>query len=238
MQPSRLDHLVVVSSTLDEGVQWCEHHLGVQPGPGGQHPLMGTHNRLLNIASPAFPNAYLEIIALDPSAIPTRAPGLRRWFDMDDDRLMARVRSHGPELAHWVARTADVDHAVHQLRATHIEPGAVLQASRMTPAGLLQWKITVRDDGQRLFDGMLPTLIEWGERHPTERMESRGVMLERLVLKHPQPQALQAALRAVALHETTCFHIEPGEAGLVAEFQVAGARRTISTSPGSPHWST
>ena len=51
------DHLVIAAATLNDGVLWCERMLGVTPGPGGTHPLMGTHNRLLNIASPDFPCA-------------------------------------------------------------------------------------------------------------------------------------------------------------------------------------
>ena len=50
----RLDHLVVLADTLSEGVSWCEATLGVTPGPGGEHPLFGTHNRLLSIAAPAL----------------------------------------------------------------------------------------------------------------------------------------------------------------------------------------
>ena len=188
---------------------------------------MGTHNRLLSIASPAFPHAYLEIIALDPAATPTRAPGLRRWFDMDDPRLMSTVRTEGPVLAHWVARTSHVQDAAAQLRAQGHEPGEVLQASRMTPSGLLEWHITVRDDGQRLLGGTLPTLIEWGAMHPTARMEPSGVMLERLVLRHPQPQALQAALQAAGLMENTCIQIEAGEPGLQAVLMAQGTPRTI-----------
>ena len=33
--------------------------------PGGEHPLMGTHNRLLRIDSAEFPSAYLELIAIN-----------------------------------------------------------------------------------------------------------------------------------------------------------------------------
>jgi len=75
-----LDHLVVAAATLAEGVQWCEALLGVTPGPGGQHPLMGTHNRLFDISSEAFPQAFFEIIAIDPAAPP---PGRARWFGLD-----------------------------------------------------------------------------------------------------------------------------------------------------------
>ena len=64
---AQLDHLVVMADSLDAGVQWCEQTLGITPNAGGEHPLMGTHNRLINVSSPAFPRAYLEIIALQSS---------------------------------------------------------------------------------------------------------------------------------------------------------------------------
>ena len=42
---AQIDHLVIAANTLEEGVAWCERTLGITPGPGGEHPLMGTHNR-------------------------------------------------------------------------------------------------------------------------------------------------------------------------------------------------
>ena len=41
---------VVMAGTLAEGAAWCEAPLGVLPGAGGEHPLFGTHNRLLSVA--------------------------------------------------------------------------------------------------------------------------------------------------------------------------------------------
>ena len=75
---AQLDHLVIAAASLAEGVAWCEATLGLTPGPGGSHPLMGTHNRLLNIASAAFPQAYLEIIAIEPGKRPSRPCRRRR----------------------------------------------------------------------------------------------------------------------------------------------------------------
>ena len=90
-----LDHLVVAAASLDEGVAWCERTLGVTPGPGGRHPLMGTHNRLLALAGEAFPASYLEIIAIDPDAA---APRRVRWFGLDDPALQAALATSGPRL--------------------------------------------------------------------------------------------------------------------------------------------
>ena len=89
--PARIDHLVIAASSLDEGVAWCEATFGVVPGPGGVHPLMGTHNRLLKIATADFPRAYLEIIAIDPGQKPTRHAAFHRWFDLDDAELQATL---------------------------------------------------------------------------------------------------------------------------------------------------
>ena len=60
---TQIDHLVIAASTLEQGVEWCEAHLGITPGTGGEHALFGTHNRLFKIATPTFPTAYFEIIA-------------------------------------------------------------------------------------------------------------------------------------------------------------------------------
>ena len=207
-----VDHLVVMAASLDEGVAWCEARLGVTPGPGGEHPLMGTHNRVFSLASPEFPRTYLEIIAINPEALPARPAGARRWFDMDDAALRACAAQHGPQLIHWVARVPDVQPAVAALQALGIERGAVLQASR----GNLRWQITVRDDGRRLFDGCLPTLIQWGDVHPSHTMPDSGATLKGLCMAHPEADALRAAYRAIGLVH---IPIEAGPARLTAQLQ-------------------
>jgi len=180
-----LDHLVVAARTLDEGVAWCEAVLGITPGPGGRHALMGTHNRLFSIASATFPRAYFEIIAVDPDAA---SPARPRWFDLDTPAMHA-VLARGPQLVHWVMRCDDVDARCARLRSAGIERGDVIAAQRQTPQGMLRWRISVRDDGARLFDGALPTLIEWGEQHPSDTLAVSGVTLRRLELAAVPPAA-------------------------------------------------
>jgi hypothetical protein len=198
---ARIDHLVIAARTLDEGVRWCEATLGVVPGPGGAHPLMGTHNRLLSIATEAFPRAYLEIIAIDPAKRPTREPGLHRWFDLDDAALQAGLARHGPRLIHFVARVSDAAAALHALAAgpVPIDRGVLVEASRESAAGRLDWKISVRDDGQRLFYGALPTVIEWGPVHPTDTLPASGVALGALHARHARPAVLREAFDAIGL---------------------------------------
>ena len=219
---ARLDHLVVMADTLAQGVAWCEATLGVVPAPGGQHPLFGTHNRLLALGGAAFAQAYLEIIAIDPAA---GDPGRTRWFDMDDQRLRRQVRAQGPQLIHWVARVPELARAAAAWAALGLERGAVLPASRMTPRGLLEWQITVREDGQRLLDGCLPTLIQWGAVHPADALPASGIALESLSLRHPQAALLRAALDAVGLAGVA---VEPGPAALQARLATPRGAVTLA----------
>lgn len=202
MSPSAaIDHLVVAARTLAEGVAWCEQTLGVTPGPGGAHALFGTHNRLLRFdGAPQDPPAYLEIIAVDPAATPTRTAPRKRWFDLDDAVLRQHPANHGPQLIHWVARVPDLEASLRAWAALGLARGPAIAASRPTPAGLLQWRLSVRNDGQRLLDGCLPTLIEWGDTHPARGMAASGLRLDRLALQHPQHERLAQALAAIGLN--------------------------------------
>jgi hypothetical protein len=216
---TQIDHLVVVAKTLEQGVQWCEATLGVTPGPGGEHALYGTHNRLLKIATPAHPLAYLEIIAIDPGAKRTSSASTQRWFDMDDAALQAAV-AKTPQLVHFVASTDEIQAARIALKAQGIERGPAMQASRHSRRGVLQWQITVREDGQRMFNGALPSLIQWGKPtdaeplrlHPRNSLPRSGVSLQRMAVTHPSADKLQAAYEAMGL---TGIALETGPANIM-----------------------
>ncbi|HSM22810.1 MAG TPA: VOC family protein, partial [Rubrivivax sp.] len=142
------------------------------------HVLFGTHNRLLKIATPAFPQAYLEIIAVDPAAPPQRRA---RWFGLDDPALQQRLAA-SPCLIHAVARTETLGAQRRALLAAGLDPGEPVQASRDTPQGRLAWQILVRADGRLLCGGALPTLIQWEGMHPAARMPESGLALRALTL--------------------------------------------------------
>jgi hypothetical protein len=204
-------------------VQWCEDTLGISPGPGGEHEKYGTHNRLFKIASPQFPLAYFEIIAINPAAVIPKRAQVPRWFDMDDAAVQKAV-AQSPRLIHFVSSTEDVKAARHLLRTQGIERGQVVQASRKSRKGTLNWQITVREDGERLFNGCLPTLIQWGKPeatdplrlHPRNSLPRSGVTLQGLTVSHPSGAKLQAAFDAIGLADIA---IETGPANLVASLQ-------------------
>ena len=217
---TQIDHLVVVAKTLELGVQWCEATLGVTPGPGGDHAQYATHNRLFKIATPAHPLAYFEIIAINQNAKKPANPLASRWFDMDDPALQAAVAKE-PRLVHFVANTTEIQAARHALKALGIDRGPAVHASRHSRRGVLQWQITVREDGQRLFDGALPSLIQWGKvdaaeplrLHPRNSLPRSGVTLQSLAVTHPTAPKLQAAYEAIGLEGIT---VEAGPANLMA----------------------
>ena len=176
-----VDHLVVAASTLDQGVAWCQATLGITPGAGGRHPLMGTHNRVFSIAGTAYPDAYFEIVAIDPDAPP---PGRARWFGLDTLDL-----SSGPRLVNLVARSTMLDMHRWGLITVGCKPGDPLSASRETPHGTLAWQILVREDGGLDCGGALPTLIQWQGTHPAQHLPPSGVTLRALVLHGLPPRA-------------------------------------------------
>jgi hypothetical protein len=186
MPVSRLDHLVIVAASLEQGVAWCEARLGAAPSRGGEHLRMGTHNRLLYLG----PSLYLEIIAINPAA---GQPEFVRWFGMDDPVLRHRV-AVAPELRTFMVATDDIASA----NAVLPQLGAIEQMRR----GDLQWQITVRPDGVLQEGGCLPGLIQWPKGvHPSAGMQDTGCRLVCLEVRHPDPARLAAQWRAIGLQQ-------------------------------------
>jgi len=178
-QRASLDHLTVAAQTLEQGVAYVQRALGVTVPPGGAHPLMATHNCLMQLGEAVF----LEIIAPDPAASPQR----RRWFALDDPNMQARLQ-RSPQLIGWVARVPDLGTVLRELGGNI---GEAIQVTR----GSLSWLMSVPPDGSMPFDGAFPTLMEWPPGpHPAARMADLNCRLEHLAIAHPESAGLTAAL--------------------------------------------
>jgi hypothetical protein len=218
---------------LQQGVEWCEATLGITPAAGGEHEKYGTHNRLFKIATPTFPVAYLEIIAINPDAVIEKKPPPTRWFDLDNQQLQSELVK-SPRLIHFVANTSNIQDARHAWKAQGIDRGPVIHASRKTPKGLLQWQITVRLDGDRLFDGTLPTLIQWGKPeavdpmnlHPRNHLPRSGVSLKSLDISHPSASKIQAAYDAISLGHIA---VSEGSPNILATLQTPKGLVTLES---------
>lgn len=170
----RLDHLAVSSRTLEEGITAVEAALGVALAPGGQHPHMSTHNRLLGLG-----DIYLEVIAPDPAAA---APAWPRWFDLDHF-------TGPPRLTNWIVACDDLDAELAQSPAG---TGIPVTLSR----GDLRWRMAVPANGRLPYDGCFPALISWqGTLHPASLLPEAGIRLERLEIVHPKATDLAKHLK-------------------------------------------
>jgi hypothetical protein len=196
----RIDHLAVTADDLDAAAAAVEAALGVAMETGGRHALMSTHNRLLGLG-----DVYLEAIAPDPAA---PAPGRPRWFRLDERRGAAR-------LSNWVAACDDLEAA---LAAAPPGAGAPVALER----GDFRWRMGVPQDGRLPFGECFPALIAWdGAAHPARALPDRGLRLRRLVVTHPEANALRRALAALA---DPRLSVVSGPVGLRAEIDTPRGR--------------
>lgn len=191
-----LDHFAIAAESLEEGRAYAEEALGVTLLPGGKHAHYGTHNMLLGLED----GLYMEMIAVDPNA---PKPDYARWFDLD--RFQGRARP-----TNWICKTANMDAYV----ARFPQGGMPVPLAR----GDLRWQMAVPQDGALPFDNLFPAVIEWESTpHPAERLPASGCRLERLIVSHPEAEALRNLLAPVLRDERVVF--ESGDAGLRAEVQ-------------------
>jgi hypothetical protein len=204
---TRLDHLVVVASTLEAGAQFVEQALGVAPGPGRRHPHMGTHNLLLSLG----PAAYLEVAAIDRQAAPISRP---RWFGLDD-----LAATSAPRLAAWVANTDDI------LSAASPELGDVETMQREGGT----WQMTVTADGSLPVSGAAPVLIQRsGGAHPAAALPESGLRLRALRIFHPAAGEVRALLSKMGLSAQPSVSVAQGTScGLVAEVDTPLGPRSL-----------
>ncbi|WP_027799816.1 VOC family protein [Paraburkholderia dilworthii] len=227
----RLDHLVVSARTLDEGTQYVADILGIAPAGGGAHPLMRTHNRLLNL----WGGAYLEVIAIDPHAEAAHdsagAAPRARLFALDDPATHARLEN-GPYLSHWVVR---VD------RPKHLPTWQAQYPQRIPPIvpltrGDFGWGLSIPEDGafpawRGAGGGVLPSLIQWDTaRHPSAVLPETGITLKALKAVHPQADTVAAQLQwlgAAHLIELQPTDDPASPPALIAEFETPNGLRTL-----------
>lgn len=203
-----LDHLVVTARSLEEGASYVEAVLGIRLTPGGQHPHMGTHNLLLSLG----PDAYLEVIAIDPDA---PSPDRPRWFHLDALR-------EAPRMNNWVCRTDDLDAALDAA------PEGIGDPHELT-RGDFAWSMVIPSDGRLPFDDAMPALIEWdaASPQPASRLPDQGVRMERLDVFHPEADQLVEGFPALRTLERVA--VRPGpEKRLIATITTPGGSRVLA----------
>lgn len=202
-----LDHLAVSCTRLNDGAAHVENLLGVPLASGGEHPDMGTHNRLLSLG----PEVYFEIIAIDPDA---KGPDRPRWFNIDNF-------DGPPRLTNWIMQTPDMNAAL-----------AALPSGFGTPISLqrgdLRWKMAIPDSGILPWGGWAPAIIEWEVGcHPAPRLPDENVRLETLRLIHPDAETIAVTLGPLMPRDTALFEVGCTPA-LIANFRTPDGPATLS----------
>ena len=195
-----LDHIAIACEDLATGAAQVAAALGADLSAIGQHPHMGTHNRLLSLGH----DEYLEVIAIDPAA---PGPDCPRWFDLDNF-------TGPPRITNWIARSPDLATA---LALAPEGSGRIRDLARAD----FRWRMGIPEDGRLPFDGCFPALIEWqGRAHPAPHLPDHGIRLTGLSLTDPEADALASALAPLITDPR--LQIAPGPApALSATFSTA-----------------
>jgi len=152
----RIDHIVIGADNLISGTRILENKLNTKLLPGGEHKVMGTHNKLLKLQT----EIYFEVISINPNVDPPSQP---RWFSLDELDTKEKIKK-SPRSLCWVLAVDNIEDAVHNCG---YYPGEILQLSR----GDLTWKVTVPSDGSLIGNGVFPFLIEWPKNiHPSKKI--------------------------------------------------------------------
>ena len=190
--PANLDHLLLGTANLADGVAWVAERLGVEAAFGGRHENLGTANHLLSLGG----DVYLEIIGPDPEASPGIGPLPFGIGDLDDPRLVT-----------WAARATDLGALVARAAAAGVSLGEVRPGSRRRPdGGELRWEITALTAS--LHDGLIPFFIDWGATPHPARSTPPGGRLTAFRAEHPNPAAVRSTLEALSL----ALEVEEGPA--------------------------
>jgi len=165
--PSGIDHLVIAVPDPDAAAQQLENALGIVATGGGDHPGVGTFNRLAFLA-----DAYLELIGVrDPAAA-------MRW---PVGAATIRALAAGQGFATYALAHDGLEATVLRLGEAGSSIGPVTPGARTRPDGELVewWTATFPDLGpdrppfliRHAYRG-----IEWGE----QAMERRRTFTHRI----------------------------------------------------------
>ena len=196
-----LDHVTLGTSSLATGLASVCEVLGIEIPPGGKHPDMSTHNRVVGVGDSRF----LELIAVDPGAPPVPR---KRWFGLDDPAVKARIAT-APRGVGWVVSTDDLD------RVIATSPVGLGEARRMS-RGERTWRLTVPDVGAMPYDGLVPGFIEWSPGpHPSAGMQFLGPVLDGIEMRHPKADELREVLKKLGVLDLVAV-LEPAETASLA----------------------
>jgi hypothetical protein len=184
-----IDHIVLGSEVLEDGISQLERLTGVEAAKGGAHDKGGTHNALASLGE----GLYLEIVAPVPGGESSSwVEGLRGQSVPTPFAFAVRSNSLG----------ALRDRAV----AAGLAPHGPFADGRVTPAGhRLDWHLL--DFFNERFGLFFPFFIDWGaSRHPSLDAP-RGLSLIAFRFEHPAAAELSRLFWLLGVS----VPVEPGD---------------------------
>lgn len=173
----QIDHIIVVTSNINDGMNQFEALTGIRPVLGGNHPGRGTQNALVALG----PHQYLEILA------PQAGVEVTERFDV------ANLTPNG-----WAISTPDIAATVGLLRSNGYETSTPAAGSRMLPDDTtLRWTtMGIMNPG---IAGA-PFFIQWdvSSAHPATTSPG-GCELRALRVTSPEPEALGQLVNVLGL---------------------------------------
>jgi hypothetical protein len=89
------------------------------------------------------------------------------------------------------------DRRVAAARAKGYDAGPILPLSRQSPAGLIEWRLTLRAEPGG--DGLVPFVIDWGKTRSPAQSSTPGCRFRALRAEHPDPDAVETMLGALGV---------------------------------------
>lgn len=167
-----LDHVILYTGVLRQGMAEFARLTGVTPTFGGQHPGRGTQNALVSLGK----GRYLELLA--PVVDSSSAGSLR--------------------LVDWAIHTDQLDGLVGLLRAHGLKPSAPIPGSRMLPDGsTLKWATAAMAGSEYT---VAPFFIQWDSSgvHPSASSPT-GCTLYRFTVTDIPPHRTIDLLRTLGI---------------------------------------
>ena len=182
MPDATIDHVIVGTADLEEGIRQLTELTSVAPERGGQHPGRGTQNALLSLGS----RTYLELIA------PVSGPPPEMEF-------LSGLRELSP--IGWAIGTKDLDATKSRLEAAGFRVSAPRPGSRVRPDGqVLQWRTAALED---IPGDLTPFLIEWSAQTPHPASTSpEGCTLKSMEIVAPDVERLGKLVAELRLGAT------------------------------------
>lgn len=179
----RVDHLVLATPDLDTGIDFVRDKFGVEPVPGGHHPVYGTRNALVSLGR----TCYLEIIGPDNDVLDTDAVKVFGIHELTTTQLVT-----------WAANATNLEDLIERARLEMIDLGSVTLGSRRQADGSeLTWNFT--DPLAARSGGVVPFFIDWGDTaHPANSLPQGCELLE-ITLHHPHADDVRHRLAFLEL---------------------------------------